>query len=59
LEKPSGKIQIGRHRHRLYDNVEICLEEIGYGGMDWIHVAQDSYQWQALVNFSRFYYENC
>jgi hypothetical protein len=24
--------------------------EIGWGGMDWIHVAEDRNQWKALVN---------
>jgi hypothetical protein len=26
------------------------LKEIGWGGMDWIHLAQDRGQWRALVN---------
>jgi hypothetical protein len=26
------------------------LREIGWGDMDWIHVAQDRDQWRALVN---------
>jgi hypothetical protein len=26
------------------------LVEIGWGGMDWIDVAQDRDQWRALVN---------
>jgi hypothetical protein len=26
------------------------LSEIGWGGMDWIHLAQDRDQWKALVN---------
>jgi hypothetical protein len=26
------------------------LREIGFGGVDWIHVAQDKNQWWALVN---------
>jgi len=24
--------------------------EIGWGGVDWIHMAQDEDQWRALVN---------
>jgi hypothetical protein len=32
------------------DNIEIDLTEIGWGGMDWIHLAQDRDQWRALVN---------
>jgi hypothetical protein len=26
------------------------LREIGWGAMDWIHLAQDRDQWRALVN---------
>jgi hypothetical protein len=26
------------------------LKEIGWGDMDWIHLAQDRDQWMALVN---------
>jgi hypothetical protein len=26
------------------------LREIGWGGMDWIELAQDREQWRALVN---------
>jgi hypothetical protein len=26
------------------------LREMGLGGMDWIDLAQDRYQWRALVN---------
>jgi hypothetical protein len=33
------------------DNIKIDLREIGWDGMDWIDLAQDSRdQWRALVN---------
>jgi hypothetical protein len=31
-------------------NIKINLKETGWGGMDWIHLAQDRDQWWALVN---------
>jgi hypothetical protein len=33
----------------LVDNIEMDLREIGWDGMDWIDLAQDSDQWRALV----------
>jgi hypothetical protein len=41
--KPERKIQLGRPRHRWEDNTtcKMDLREIGWGGMDWIDVAQD------------------
>jgi hypothetical protein len=32
------------------DNIKINLKELGWGGMDWIDLAQDRDQWSALVN---------
>jgi hypothetical protein len=32
------------------DNIQIGLREIGWGGMDWIDLAQDMDQWRAVVN---------
>jgi hypothetical protein len=32
------------------DNIKIDLREIGWGGVDWIDLAQDRKQWRALVN---------
>jgi hypothetical protein len=39
--KPEGKIQLGRPRRRWEDNIRIDLQELGWGGMDWIDLAQD------------------
>jgi hypothetical protein len=38
---PEGKGPLGRLRHRWEDNIEMDLREIGWGGMDWIDLAQD------------------
>jgi hypothetical protein len=32
------------------DNIKVDLREIGWDGMDWIHLTQDRYQWRALEN---------
>jgi hypothetical protein len=31
-------------------NIEMALLEIGWGGLNWIGVAQDRDKWRALVN---------
>jgi hypothetical protein len=48
--KPEGKRPLGRPRRRWVDNIKIDLREIGWDGMDWIHLAQDMHQWKVLVN---------
>jgi len=48
--KPEGKRALGRPRRRWEDNIKMNLEEVGYGGMDWIVLAQDRDMWRALVN---------
>ena len=40
--KPEGKGRLGRPRRRWMDNIKIDLQEVGFGGMDWIDVAQDT-----------------
>jgi hypothetical protein len=37
-------------RRRWEDNTKMDLKEIGWGDMNWIHLAQDIVQWRALVN---------
>jgi hypothetical protein len=50
VEKPAGKRPLGRPTRRWEDNIRMGLREIGWGGMDWIDLAQDRDQWRALVN---------
>jgi hypothetical protein len=37
---PEGKRPLGRPRRRREDNIKINLQEVGFGGMDWIELAQ-------------------
>ena len=48
--EPEGKRPVGRPRRRWDDNINMDLQEVGCGGMDWIELAQDRDRWQALVN---------
>jgi hypothetical protein len=34
------------------DNIKIDLKEIGWNGMDWIHLAQDREHWRPFVNMA-------
>jgi hypothetical protein len=43
VEKPEGKRPLGRPRCRSVDSIKMDLREIGWDGMDWIGLAQDSY----------------
>jgi hypothetical protein len=46
--KLEGKRPLGRPRHRWEDNIKTDFR--GWGGMDWINLAQDRDQWRALMN---------
>jgi hypothetical protein len=48
--KPEGRRSLGRPRRRWEDNIKMDLREVGWGGMDWIDLAQDRDRWRALVN---------
>jgi hypothetical protein len=48
--KPEGNRPLGRHRPRCEDNIKMDLIEIEWGGMEWVHLAQDRYQWMVHVN---------
>jgi hypothetical protein len=50
MGKPEGKRPLGRPRCGWVDNIKLDLREIGWGGMDWIDLAQDRDKWRALVN---------
>jgi hypothetical protein len=47
--KPEGKRPLGRPRRRWLNNIKMGFRETGWGGMDWVDVAQDRDQLRALV----------
>jgi len=47
---PEGKRRLGRPRCRWENNIKIDLQEVGFGSMDLIDLAQDRDRWRALVN---------
>jgi len=47
--KPEGKRPLGRPGRR-WEDINLDIQEVGCGGMDWIKVAQDRDRWRALVN---------
>jgi hypothetical protein len=48
--KRERKRPLRRPRRRWVDIVKMDFRDIGWGGMDWIDLAQDRDQWRALVN---------
>jgi hypothetical protein len=48
--KPEGKGLLGRPRGRWDDNIKMDLQEVGWGGMGWIDMAQDRDRWWDIVN---------
>ena len=50
VRKPEGKRPLGRPGRRWEDNIKLNLQEVEWGCMDWIEVAQDRDRWRALVS---------
>ena len=48
--KSEPKRSLGRSRFRWEDNIKMDLQQVGFGGMDWIDLAQDRDRWRVLVN---------
>jgi hypothetical protein len=48
--KPEGKRPLEKPRHRWVNNIRMDLGEVGWGGVDWIDLAQDRDKWRAVVN---------
>jgi hypothetical protein len=50
LGKPEENRSLGRPRPRWEDNIRMNIQEVGWGNMDWIDLAQNRDTWWALVN---------
>ena len=48
--KPEGRRPLGIPRRRWVDNIRMDLQEVGFGYMDWIGLAQDRDRRQTLVS---------
>jgi len=48
--KPEEEIQLIMHRNRFEDNINMELQELDCGIMDWIEMAQERDRWRVLVN---------
>ena len=48
MGKPEGNRPLARPTRRWEDNIKMGLQEVEFGGMDWIELAQDRDRWRAL-----------
>ena len=51
--RTEGKRPLGKTRRRWEDNIKMNIQEVGFGGMDRIDLAQDRDSWRALVSTVR------
>jgi hypothetical protein len=50
MGKPEGNRPLGRPRRMREDGIRMDLGEIGFGGVEWIRLAQDRDRWRAVVS---------
>jgi hypothetical protein len=48
--KSEGKRPLERPRRRWEYGIKMDLREIGWGGVEWIYLAQNRNRWRAVVN---------
>jgi hypothetical protein len=48
--EPEGKRPLERPRRRWEDGIRMELSEIGWGGVEWIQLAEDRDRWRAVVS---------
>ena len=47
---PEAKRPLGRPSRRWVDSIRMDLQEVGFGYMDWIGLAQDRDRWRTVVS---------
>jgi hypothetical protein len=47
---PEGKRALGRPMRKWENEIGMDLREIGFEGVEWVLLAQDSGQWRSVVN---------
>ena len=50
MGKPEGKRSLERPRRRWVDIIRMDLQEVGYGYVDWIGLAQERDRWRTFVS---------
>ena len=50
MGKLEGKRPLGRPRRRWVHNIGMDLQDVGFGYMGWIGLAQDRDRWRTLVS---------
>jgi hypothetical protein len=48
--RPDGNRPLGRPRRRWGDDIKMNLQEVTWGGMDWIDLVEAKDRWRARVN---------
>ena len=50
MGRPGRRRPFGRHRLRWWDDIKMDLQEVGWGGIDWIDLAHDRDRLDILMN---------
>jgi hypothetical protein len=50
VRKPEGKRPLERLIYRWEDTIKMDIQDVGFGGLVWIELAQDRDRWRTLVS---------